>query len=226
MTACTNSHHAWPDEGATRVPYFVYEDADLYEAEQKLIFCGPVWNYLGLEVQIPSAGDYITSPIGDTPVSVLRTAEGGINALVNRCAHKGSMICYRPSGHVSELTCPSRENHANDWPVGIMYCDGHGMMQDRVTALRQAIVFEPHVYRHIFGSPLISRTGDGSYAVESNFHILRPGADGTVVTYGCGRYLDEIVHYRGDMKFRKRTRRARFLSDRHSTRDPTVSKLP
>jgi phenylpropionate dioxygenase-like ring-hydroxylating dioxygenase large terminal subunit len=38
----------------------------------------------------------------------VRTAEGGINALVNRCAHKGSMIYYRPSGHMSELTCPYR----------------------------------------------------------------------------------------------------------------------
>ena len=106
MTGGTNSRHAWPDEGATRVPYFVYEDADLYEAEQRLIFHGPVWNYLGLEVQIPSAGDYITSQVGGSPVIVLRTAEGGINALVNRRAHKGSTICYRPSGHLSELTCP------------------------------------------------------------------------------------------------------------------------
>jgi anthranilate 1,2-dioxygenase large subunit/terephthalate 1,2-dioxygenase oxygenase component alpha subunit len=88
------------------VPDLVYQDADLYEAEQKLIFRGPVWNYLGLEVEIPSAGDYITGHVGDTPVIVVRTAEGGINALVKRCAHKGSMIYYRPSGHMSELTCP------------------------------------------------------------------------------------------------------------------------
>lgn len=106
MTGGVNSHHAWPDEGTTRVPYFVYEDADLYEAEQKLIFRGPVWNYLGLEIQIPSAGDYITNYVGDTLVIILRTAEGGISALVNRCAHDGSMICYRPSGHLSKLTCP------------------------------------------------------------------------------------------------------------------------
>jgi hypothetical protein len=49
------------------------------------------------------------------------------------------------------------QNHAKGWPVGIMYCDGRGMMQDRVTALRQAIVFEPHVYRHIVGSTLTAR---------------------------------------------------------------------
>ena len=86
-----------------------------------------------------------------------------------------------------------------------MYCDGRGMMQDRVTALRQAIVFEPHVYRHIVGSTVISPTEDGSYAAASNFHILRTGADGAVVTYGCGRYLDEIVWHRGATRFRKRT---------------------
>lgn len=99
----------------------------------------------------------------------------------------------------------TRENHANGWPVGIMYCDGRGMIQDQVTALRQAIVFEPHVYRHIVGSALISPASDGSYAVESNFHVLRTSADGMVVTYGCGRYLDEIVQSWGGMQFRKRT---------------------
>jgi 3-phenylpropionate/cinnamic acid dioxygenase small subunit len=34
-------------------------------------------------------------------------------------------------------------NLAKGRPVGNMYCDGRGMMQDRVTALRQAIVFKP-----------------------------------------------------------------------------------
>ena len=37
-------------------------------------------------------GDYTTSGVGDTPVVVVRNAEGRINALVNR-AHKGPMIC-------------------------------------------------------------------------------------------------------------------------------------
>jgi len=50
----TNSKHAWPDDGVTRVPYFVYEDADLYRLELEQMFRGPVWNYLGLEIEIPS----------------------------------------------------------------------------------------------------------------------------------------------------------------------------
>jgi anthranilate 1,2-dioxygenase small subunit len=104
-----------------------------------------------------------------------------------------------------EYLVTTRDNHARKRPIGIMYCDGRGMMQDRVTALRQAIVFEPHTYRHIVGSPLITPAADGSYAAESNFHILRIGADGAVVTYGCGRYLDEIVRCRDGMAFRKRS---------------------
>jgi hypothetical protein len=66
-------------------------------------------------------------------------------------------------------------------------------------------VFESHSYRHIVGSALITPVVDGSYAAESNFDILRIGADGGMITYGCGRYLDEIVHCRGTMEFRKRT---------------------
>jgi len=95
-----------PTKGSRGCPISSYEDADLYEDEQRLIFRGPVWNYLGLEIEIPTAGDYITSHVGDTPVIVLRRVDGGISAMVNRCAHKGSMICYQPAGHVSELTCP------------------------------------------------------------------------------------------------------------------------
>jgi len=82
-----------------------------------------------------------------------------------------------------------------------MFCAGPGMMQGRVTALRKAIVFEPHSDRHIVGSTLITPVADGGYAAESNFHILRIGADGGMITYGCGRYLDEIVHFQGAMAF-------------------------
>ena len=102
----SNSRYAWPEGGETRVPYFVYEDADLYQAEQERIFRGPVWNYVGLEVEIPNAGDYLTNWIGDTPVVAVRDPDGTIKAVVNRCAHKGSMICYEPAGNVATLTCP------------------------------------------------------------------------------------------------------------------------
>ena len=111
-------------------------------------------------------------------------------------------------GHVGETVCVRgwlynlRKSGKIVFPI---IRDGSGMMQDRVTALRQAIVFEPHVYRHIVGSLLVAAAPDGSYSAVSNVHILRTGADGTTITYGSGRYLDEIVRQGDKMLFRKRT---------------------
>ena len=78
MAGGRNSQRAWPDDGVTRVPYFVYEDAELYQEEQEQIFRGPAWNYLGLDIEIPEPGDYITNHVGDTPVIVVRAEDGAI----------------------------------------------------------------------------------------------------------------------------------------------------
>jgi anthranilate 1,2-dioxygenase large subunit len=88
----------WPAQGLTRVPLHVFAEPGIYAWEQDLIFRGPTWSFLGLAVEIPEPGDYITTFIGDSPIIVVRRPDGGVNALVNRCVHKGSIICYQPKG--------------------------------------------------------------------------------------------------------------------------------
>ena len=95
----------WPEEGVTRAPYAVFSDPGIYAAEMRRIFRGPVWHYLGLEAEVPEPGDYRLIDVGDTPVIVLRNPDGGINALVNRCAHKGTMLLFEPFGRVERLMC-------------------------------------------------------------------------------------------------------------------------
>jgi phenylpropionate dioxygenase-like ring-hydroxylating dioxygenase large terminal subunit len=95
----------WPGGDVSHVPFRVYTDARIYDAEQARIFQGPTWNLLCVEAEIPKPGDYRTSWVGNTPVIVTRDELGRINALVNRCAHKGSLVCYKPHGNVRELTC-------------------------------------------------------------------------------------------------------------------------
>ena len=95
----------WPTEDVSRVPYQVYTDQAIYEAEQRLIFQGPTWNFLCLEAEIPNPGDYKNTNVGAAPVIVTRDEQGNVNALLNRCAHKGSLVCYKPRGNVRELTC-------------------------------------------------------------------------------------------------------------------------
>jgi len=97
--------YSWPKEGITRMPYGLYTDPVVYEAEMQRIFRGPVWNFLGLEAEIPQPGDYRLTDVGDTSVAVLRNAAGELRAFVNRCAHKGTMLLYQPFGTVKELMC-------------------------------------------------------------------------------------------------------------------------
>src|SRR5262249_44364207 len=80
-------------------------DPEIYALEQQRLYRGPVWNFLCLECEIPNPGDYKTTWVGDTPVIAVRADDGSISALVNRCAHKGALLCYKPCGSVREFEC-------------------------------------------------------------------------------------------------------------------------
>ena len=96
----------WPAEGTCRVPFWVYTDPAIYAREQERIFGGANWCYVGLAAEIPSPGDFKRSAIGDTPVVVARDRDGGINAVVNRCAHRGLQFCRSNLGNAAEFMCP------------------------------------------------------------------------------------------------------------------------
>ena len=95
----------WPEEAETRVPYQVFLDSAIYEREQERLFRGPVWNYVGLEAEIPNVGDFKATFIGATPIVVTRGKDGGLNAFVNRCAHRGALVCRKPRGNTHTHVC-------------------------------------------------------------------------------------------------------------------------
>jgi salicylate 5-hydroxylase large subunit len=96
----------WPQEGVTRLPYWVYSDPEIYAREQERIFRGPNWSYVALEAEIPLPGDFKRTFIGDRSVLVLRDRDGGINVVENRCAHRGVQLCQKHLGNNRELMCP------------------------------------------------------------------------------------------------------------------------
>jgi phenylpropionate dioxygenase-like ring-hydroxylating dioxygenase large terminal subunit len=87
----------WIDD-VTRVPYWVYRDAELLKTEQTRVFEGPVWNFLCLESEIAEPGDWRATLVGQMPVVVARDTDGAIAAFENRCAHRGALICLDDSG--------------------------------------------------------------------------------------------------------------------------------
>ncbi|HVB16112.1 MAG TPA: Rieske 2Fe-2S domain-containing protein [Stellaceae bacterium] len=95
----------WPALDYSRVPYLLYHDPDIYAEEQRRIFRGKVWSYLGLDAEIPKPGDFRATYVGDTPVIVNRDAKGEVHAFVNRCAHRGALVRRELSGNASNHIC-------------------------------------------------------------------------------------------------------------------------
>jgi nitrite reductase/ring-hydroxylating ferredoxin subunit len=90
----------------TRVPFWVYRDQALMKLEQDRVFEGPVWNFLCLENEIASPGDWRSTVVGQMPVVVARDTDGSIAAFENRCAHRGALICLDNAGSdASDFQC-------------------------------------------------------------------------------------------------------------------------
>lgn len=94
----------WPDD-VTRIPYRVFLDPAIYAYEQECLFRGPIWNYVGLEAELPNPQDFKATFVGDTPIVVTRGKEGTLHAFVNRCAHRGALVCREPRGNRLTHVC-------------------------------------------------------------------------------------------------------------------------
>jgi phenylpropionate dioxygenase-like ring-hydroxylating dioxygenase large terminal subunit len=95
----------WPSNGISEVPFRVYTDPEQYRLEQERIFKGPTWSYLCLAGEIANPGDWVGTTVGEVAVVVARGEDGAINAFVNRCAHRGNLLCITRKGHGKEITC-------------------------------------------------------------------------------------------------------------------------
>ena len=101
----TETSVTWPRADTTRVPYRVYLDPEVYEREQRRIFRGPTWSFLGLEAEVPNAAHFKSTYVGDTPVVLTRDGDGSMHAWVNRCAHRGAIVCRELAGNRALQTC-------------------------------------------------------------------------------------------------------------------------
>ena len=92
--------------GPQQIPNRVYSDNGLYLREMEAFFYKGHWCYVALECEIPNAGDYKATMIGERPVIVVRDRDGSVNVLENRCAHKGAKFCQKEFGNAKVFVCP------------------------------------------------------------------------------------------------------------------------
>jgi anthranilate 1,2-dioxygenase small subunit len=85
-----------------------------------------------------------------------------------------------------------RESHQAGLRHGVIYCASRGMLLDRVTAMRQVLVYEPHRYRHILGPARLGKVNEGVAEARANFLAVRIMHNGESSLFATGRYLDRI----------------------------------
>lgn len=91
-----------------RVKSDVYTDKAIFDLEMERIW-NRAWLYVGHESQVKSAGDYITTTLGVTPVIMIRDRNAAdVHVLLNRCGHRGAKVCEARNGTAKNgnLKCP------------------------------------------------------------------------------------------------------------------------
>lgn len=106
----------------------------------------------------------------------------------------------------------TREGLARGWEIGLMHCEGRGMLRDRVLAIRHGNVFDPHTYRHVVSMPRFApaRTLGGTELacerpVLTSFNVTRVMKTGEMTLFAVGTYDDVFVEVEGRLVIRKRT---------------------
>tara|TARA_R110002096_G_scaffold424348_1_gene632203 strand:+ start:13379 stop:13855 length:477 start_codon:yes stop_codon:yes gene_type:complete len=98
----------------------------------------------------------------------------------------------------------SRENQELGLSAPITYYYSRAMLQDRVTALRDALTYGAVYMRHIVSPPRIRMQDDGDIKVSSNVAIYQSTEEGVTRLFVVGRYEDVVVLTDDGPRFRSR----------------------
>lgn len=98
----------------------------------------------------------------------------------------------------------ARDNFEQNLPLSTMFCDGQGMMRDRVRAIREALVYAPNYLRHIVSAIRITGHEEDRYRAEANYVVFSTAHDQETRVFNTGKYFDEIVYLNGRAKLAKK----------------------
>lgn len=112
-------------------------------------------------------------------------------ALYARCIDEGPLEAW-PEFFLEKClyTVTTADNYRQGLPAGMIWANNRGMLVDRISALREANIYERHSYRHMLNQPVILEQNGNLVRSETAFLVLRIMRDGTTDNFVSGRYID------------------------------------
>ena len=98
----------------------------------------------------------------------------------------------------------SAENYEAGLPLGLIHATSRNMLKDRVSALREANIYEPQRYRHIVSSIKIVEEHGVALDLVANFLVVRTMQEGDMTLFGAGRYVDQVRQTDEGWKFARK----------------------
>ncbi|MBU0723955.1 MAG: aromatic-ring-hydroxylating dioxygenase subunit beta [Alphaproteobacteria bacterium] len=100
----------------------------------------------------------------------------------------------------------ARENHNAGLPVGLVYCEGKGMLRDRIFAIENTAMFAPRYMRHfIANTRVVENRANGEIVATANYLLLQTLFDRPEAKlHQVGTYYDVFVRGDGALKLKER----------------------
>ena len=94
-----------------------------------------------------------------------------------------------------------RENLEQDLPASIMVCTNKNMLRDRIVALRNANLYNPHYDRHLVSAVRVKPGGDGVWQLSANYAVYQSSLEGSSRLFSVGGYRDLVRNESGRLLF-------------------------
>ncbi len=94
----------------------------------------------------------------------------------------------------------SRENVQQNLPLSLMLCDNKNMIRDRISALREANIYNIHADCHIIG-PVRGIVGEAGYEATAAYSLFQSTQEGETRLFSVGRYHAHIIERGGQLRF-------------------------
>jgi anthranilate 1,2-dioxygenase small subunit len=98
----------------------------------------------------------------------------------------------------------SMENYSRNLPISSIWCNGIGMIRDRIIALEKVLWHQPRAFRHFISGSRVVREYESGIEAQANFLVIECMVDAEPEISVCGRYFDVLVRQGAALRIRSR----------------------